>query len=1615
MADFNLIDALHETTPSVEMEVKRDFISSLEAEKYDDVVGESVTKESYIPLLDDETKLPPSEADGKAVVHSYGETVPEQATNGRQLAERSEAGEQGPGKLPNGEHGGGQADSTDTMERPGAEELLNFKPMLSPAHEMKSPTLSYHELHHLNSPTEGTEEPTLEERRSPEVTQLSFEEMASQQGEMLDTTLETRDSMAAVTAPLAFEEDLCGNQEEVTNSSMTLSPAEVESITDLEENLQVKQLEQDLERAVLPLTPSQQRMESAQEKEEEFGIPFTNMTQVETSFYSVDCSNPALSSAIIIDDHFLSKMMKTEVTVDAQVQAPTNNTVNIQQQENFGHGTETPVLTGPFPPSCRNIETPMGPAVLTSTTSSTVVPVTEASPLEPASDKGKFADEVREIAQAKESQVVKVAVEKKKKKKKRSHPKASQPVVDVPSKAKDVHRIISDQRLEELPSGMIQEHKEMVVNTEKSCKEMPGMKVKAQQSDSVPSAWTTGNARDKMACAPLPITKTFSECPKSAGRESQRGEVVLSKSASQVKSISEMEWTEHPLDSWSREISSSKSLQICEVEEVLQPSSEKCSDETASCKFLENSEMDRLALTSLELGDVEHAPPESTEMPELKEMEVPILEQVDPKIAPSETKQTPEVDEIVETPLENASREITAPELQKVEEVAQTNSELEGVENASPELLLSSEVKEVAETLTENLDRETTSPEWKDVPEVEKEIANPYVENIVKQSTPSLPECMSEVKEMAENSLKPVSGKVTPPESTEISEVIETAEIPLHQMSKEIGSLDSQQMPVVDMSEMVIENVDTSLESNTLPEVKDVDANSPELVARQTIPHLSEEASVETKLAESPSHCMYREADTLELAQQPEVKEVEENPLQYGNKEMGTLELEQSTEVKEMEHPLTKEAEVHDSQQTLEVTEVIATPLEHMNAETTLPNLQHTAEEKCALDAPSEFTSTESQQKTEVKELTESPLECSSSETTAPKLQQSSEENEKVEGPLDCQTEVRVSEGTDQVAPQSLKHQAPKQQDDDEEKGPKSPLRKGGAKPQKRPPAKGISQKEIGVKVTLEQHRALKSSVQQKVTKAPNQRVGDGDDPLDPKEIGNVCAQTEQGHLDKGPRPDEAKPKEAMTGDLTKTETAAVSKEHPPTPDTKGKVGTLTTKTLPAKTKPQPSASLKRPAAAAPSPNKKPSTSTQTAATTSKRLPPSVARSSSATTKDVKPKATEAKGTMKPSPSRPLSAGVTKTPGNATVKSSTTSLQKASTTAGSTSRNTTLSTPRRPTSIKTEPKSGEMRKSLSAKSPLGEMGRPKTTSTTSIKSSGTTPSSPSTPLGVSSPGTPSSNTTRAPRTLALKTTAASEAKRVAPIPRTPPKPTVAAGPKLPRPTSAPAPDLKSIKSKIGSTDNIKHQPGGGKAKSVEKKPEPVRLNRKVEPSTVIRVAKTTAAKDNPKQTNGKVQIMNKKVDYSHVQSKCGSKDNIKHIPGGGNVQILKTKVETSRAASKCGSKTNLKHKAGSGDVKIESGKTDNKNKAKSKIGSLDNLNHTPGGGNVKIESHKLMFRENAKARTDHGADIVYKSPVSDHTSPLCSTSLTESLSSLGSLQLAIPAGNPSATLAQQSL
>ncbi|XP_034039011.1 microtubule-associated protein 4-like isoform X2 [Thalassophryne amazonica] len=164
-----------------------------------------------------------------------------------------------------------------------------------------------------------------------------------------------------------------------------------------------------------------------------------------------------------------------------------------------------------------------------------------------------------------------------------------------------------------------------------------------------------------------------------------------------------------------------------------------------------------------------------------------------------------------------------------------------------------------------------------------------------------------------------------------------------------------------------------------------------------------------------------------------------------------------------------------------------------------------------------------------------------------------------------------------------------------------------------------------------------------------------------------------------------------------------------------------------------------------------------------------------------------------------------------------------------------------------------------------------------------------------------------------------------PVPKQTPlekKPPVPRAPRTPRPVNAPTPDLKNVRSKIGSTDNIKYQPGGGKVSSTPN-------NKTSDPST-------PAAKS-------RVQIVHKKLDFSHVTSRCGSKDNIKHVPGGGNVQILNKKVDVSKVTSKCGSKDNIKYKPGGGDVKIESHKINIK--VKSKIGSLDNVGAGDGQTN----------------------------------------------------------------------
>lgn len=79
--------------------------------------------------------------------------------------------------------------------------------------------------------------------------------------------------------------------------------------------------------------------------------------------------------------------------------------------------------------------------------------------------------------------------------------------------------------------------------------------------------------------------------------------------------------------------------------------------------------------------------------------------------------------------------------------------------------------------------------------------------------------------------------------------------------------------------------------------------------------------------------------------------------------------------------------------------------------------------------------------------------------------------------------------------------------------------------------------------------------------------------------------------------------------------------------------------------------------------------------------------------------------------------------------------------------------------------------------------------------------------GYSSPGSPGTPGSRS-RTPSLPTPPTREPKKVAVV-RTPPKSPSSAKSRL-QTAPVPMPDLKNVKSKIGSTENLKHQPGGGK-------------------------------------------------------------------------------------------------------------------------------------------------------------------------------------------------------------
>ncbi|XP_062971939.1 microtubule-associated protein 2 [Elgaria multicarinata webbii] len=192
---------------------------------------------------------------------------------------------------------------------------------------------------------------------------------------------------------------------------------------------------------------------------------------------------------------------------------------------------------------------------------------------------------------------------------------------------------------------------------------------------------------------------------------------------------------------------------------------------------------------------------------------------------------------------------------------------------------------------------------------------------------------------------------------------------------------------------------------------------------------------------------------------------------------------------------------------------------------------------------------------------------------------------------------------------------------------------------------------------------------------------------------------------------------------------------------------------------------------------------------------------------------------------------------------------------------------------------------------------------------GSTAITPGTPPSYSSrtpgtPGTPSySRTPHTPGTPKSGILVPTE-KKVAII-RTPPK--SPGTPKQLRLINQPLPDLKNIRSKIGSTDNIRYQPKGGQ-----------------------------------------VQIVTKKIDLSHVTSKCGSLKNIRHRPGGGRVKIESVRLDfKEKAHAKVGSLDNAHHVPGGGNIKIDSQKLNFREHAKARVDhGAEIITQSPGRSSV---------------------------------------------------------------------
>ncbi|XP_036189588.1 microtubule-associated protein 4 isoform X16 [Myotis myotis] len=234
--------------------------------------------------------------------------------------------------------------------------------------------------------------------------------------------------------------------------------------------------------------------------------------------------------------------------------------------------------------------------------------------------------------------------------------------------------------------------------------------------------------------------------------------------------------------------------------------------------------------------------------------------------------------------------------------------------------------------------------------------------------------------------------------------------------------------------------------------------------------------------------------------------------------------------------------------------------------------------------------------------------------------------------------------------------------------------------------------------------------------------------------------------------------------------------------------------------------------------------------------------------------------------------------------------------------------------------------------------RPKPVAETKVPEKKATPSKPA-----SAPASrPSSRSTqaapKAPAAASVASTGPSSRSAPTPLPRRPAGTKTEGKPADAKKTvtkSAPA-DLSRAKSTSSSTAR-KTAAGPGPGSPAGAAPS------RVKPTPVSPRASGTLAVDK-KPTSARPSSLAPRLSRPATSASTPDLKNVR-----AKVQIQSKKVDISKVSSKCGSKANIKHKPGGGDVKIESQKLNFKEKAQAKVGSLENVGHLPAGGAVKTE------------------------------------------------------------------